>query len=183
PEISDVSDAGAHTRLIVGLGATGESVARYLARHELPFVVTDNRVHPPGERVAENAPHRYGRFESPLPFADTLEAVVSPGVSSREPFLRGLQAHGVPLVSDIELFARVVDRPVVAVTGTNGKSTVVSLVAAMARAAGRRVALGGNFGTPALDLLATDIDVYVLELSSFQLERTSSLAPEVAAVL
>lgn len=183
PETSGALDAGARTRLIVGLGATGESVARHLARQGLSFAVTDNRYHPPGERAAESVPHRYGRFESPLPFADTLEAVVSPGVSSREPFLRGLQAHGVPLVSDIELFARAANRPVVAVTGTNGKSTVVSLVAAMARAAGRRVALGGNLGTPALDLLGTDVDVYVLELSSFQLERTRTLAPEVAVVL
>jgi UDP-N-acetylmuramoylalanine--D-glutamate ligase len=183
PEIPVASETGARTRLIVGLGATGESVARFLAHRELPFAVTDNRDHPPGESVAENVPHRYGRFESPLPFAETLEAVVSPGVASSEPFLRGLRAHGVPLVSDIELFARNVNRPVIAVTGTNGKSTVVSLLAAMARAAGRRVALGGNLGTPALDLLGTDVDMYVLELSSFQLERTRTLAPEAAVVL
>src|SRR5699024_7816152 len=134
--------------------------------------VTDSRAHPPGAELAKHVPHRYGRFETPLPHAETLEAVVSPGLSSREPFLRGLQAHGVRLVSDIELFVRAVTKPVVAVTGTNGKSTVASLVAAMAEAAGRRVAAGGNLGTPALDLLARPADLYVLELSSFQLERT-----------
>lgn len=182
----------AQARLIVGLGATGESVARYLVREGLPFVATDSRARPPGVKSVEHAPHRFGRFESPLPFADIEEAVVSPGISSREPFLQGLQAHGVPLVSDIELFARAVSRvpdpesrapQILAVTGTNGKSTVVSLVAAMAKAAGRRVAVGGNLGTPALDLLGRTVDLHVLELSSFQLERTNSLAPQIAVVL
>lgn len=177
------SSRKADTRLVVGLGKTGESVIRYCAREHVAFAATDSRRRPPGAPAAAGAPHCYGRLDSPVPVAGLSEAVVSPGVSSREPFLRALRARGVPLISDIELFARSVARPVVAVTGTNGKSTVVTLVAAMAQAAGRRTLAGGNLGPPALDLLTADAELIVLELSSFQLERTRTLAPAAAVVL
>ncbi|MDN5865209.1 MAG: UDP-N-acetylmuramoyl-L-alanine--D-glutamate ligase, partial [Gammaproteobacteria bacterium] len=173
----------AGVRLVVGLGKTGESIVRHLAREKLPVAATDSRREPPAAGLVAGVPHHFGRFESPLPCTELAEAVVSPGVSPREPFLRELQSRGVPVVSDIELFARAVTRPVVAITGTNGKSTVALLVTAMAKAAGLRVAAGGNLGTPALDLLVTDAELFVLELSSFQLERTHRLEPQAAVVL
>ena len=110
--------------------------------------------------------------------------IVSPGVTLREPVLLEAQARGVEVVGDIEVFARHARAPVVAVTGTNGKSTVTSLVREMAQAAGLAVRAGGNLGPPALDLLDDgEPDLYVLELSSFQLETTASLKPTVAVVL
>ena len=110
--------------------------------------------------------------------------IVSPGVTLREPVLVEAQARGVEVVGDIEVFARHARAPVVAVTGTNGKSTVTSLVREMAQAAGLAVRAGGNLGPPALDLLNDgEPDLYVLELSSFQLETTASLKPTVAVVL
>ncbi|MGA7964623.1 MAG: UDP-N-acetylmuramoyl-L-alanine--D-glutamate ligase [Gammaproteobacteria bacterium] len=180
------------TRLIVGFGSTGASVARYLEREGLAYAVTDSRAHPPGADASMQAPHVFGRFESPLPADQIAEAVVSPGVSLGESLLEDLRALGVPVVGDIELFARALDRipdsgsrvpSVIAITGTNGKSTVCSLVTAMARAAGRVAVAGANLGTPALDLIDPRVELYVLELSSFQLELTHSLAPLVATVL
>jgi UDP-N-acetylmuramoylalanine--D-glutamate ligase len=109
---------------------------------------------------------------------------MSPGVSLDEPIARVARARGIEVLGDVELFARAVHAPVIGITGTNGKSTVTSLVAAMAVAAGRRVLAGGNLGTPALDLLDQPApDLYVLELSSFQLETTTSLALVGAVVL
>lgn len=192
--------------LVVGLGATGLSVARYLARKGVPFAVTDSRDQPPkmkGLAAFGDVPRRFGGFASPLPLGEIAEAVVSPGISLEEPFIRELRGAGIPVVGDIELFARELghramdsdtespsESPIthqqsrlIAITGSNGKSTVTALVGAMTEAAGLRVAVGGNFGTPALDLLDDDIELYVLELSSFQLELTDSLRPTAAVVL
>ena len=181
---------GEHTRaghvLVVGLGETGLSCIRHLSGSKRRVVAVDSRDHPPNRAaVASEFPEvdvRCGRF--PLPLFDTAdEIVVSPGVSVREPALQAAAACGVPIVGDIELFARAVDVPVVAVTGSNGKSTVTSLVAAMARADGIRVGVGGNLGPPALSLLGSGFELCVLELSSFQLETTSELRPAAATVL
>ncbi|WP_019363612.1 UDP-N-acetylmuramoyl-L-alanine--D-glutamate ligase, partial [Pseudomonas asplenii] len=111
------------------------------------------------------------------------ELYVSPGLALATPALQAAAARGVKLSGDIELFARNAKAPIVAITGSNAKSTVTTLVGEMAAAAGKRVAVGGNLGTPALDLLGDDIDLYVLELSSFQLETTEQLNAEVATVL
>lgn len=179
-------------RLIVGMGATGLSVARYLLSVDVDFVVTDSRAEPPKARtLAELADSTccYGSLASPLPWAQISEVIASPGVPLDEPLLQAARAAGVPIIGDIELFARVVKRSaghkpkITAITGSNGKSTVTALVAEMARAAGINVAIGGNFGTPALDLLDDTVALYVLELSSFQLELTHSLAAHAACVL
>ena len=172
--------------LVVGLGETGLSCIRHLAGSRRRVVAVDSREHPPNRAAVESefpeVDVRCGRFSVPL-FGTAEEIVVSPGVSVREPALRAAAECGVPIIGDIELFSREVDAPVVAITGSNGKSTVTSLVAAMARADGIRVGAGGNLGPPALSLLGREHELYVLELSSFQLETTSELRPAAATVL
>ena len=126
---------------------------------------------------------RFGAFDEAL-LDDAMRVIASPGVSLREPFMMSAAIRGVPIIGDIELFARDAQAPVAAITGTNGKSTVTTLVARMAEAAGKRVLAGGNLGRPALDLLDEPApELYVLELSSFQLETTRSLRTAAAVVL
>lgn len=172
--------------LIVGLGKTGLSCARYLARQGVDFAVTDSRAEPPGlAEMREELPDLalfLGGFR-PEVFEAASRLVVSPGVALHEPLIRTAKERGVEILGDIELFARVAQAPVVAITGSNGKSTVTTLVGEMARLAGLKVAMGGNLGKPALDLLAEDVQLYVLELSSFQLETTRSLRAKAAVVL
>ncbi len=172
--------------LIVGLGKTGLSCARYLGGQGIRVAITDSRAEPPGlELLREELPDTalfLGAFRRDV-FEAAEQLIVSPGVSVAEPLIQAALDRGVPVIGDIELFARAVKAPVVAVTGSNGKSTVVSLVGEMARCAGWRTTVGGNLGDPALDLLDDENRLYVLELSSFQLETTHSLEPKVAAVL
>jgi UDP-N-acetylmuramoylalanine--D-glutamate ligase len=173
--------------VIVGLGATGLSAARFLARHGEPFAVTDSRPRPPGltdlSREFLDVPRALGCFDRALCLT-ARRLIVSPGVALWEPVLVEARAQGVEVVGDIEVFARHARAPVVAVTGTNGKSTVTSIVKEMARAAKLAVRAGGNLGPPALELLDDrEPDLYVLELSSFQLESTDSLKPTAAVVL
>jgi UDP-N-acetylmuramoylalanine--D-glutamate ligase len=173
--------------VIVGLGRTGLSVARHLAARGHRLVVTDSRAEPPGladlRRLVPQAATALGGFD-PAVLEGADQIVVSPGVALREPFLRTAAARGLDLVGDIELFAREAGGRIVGITGTNGKSTVTTLVGEFARAAGIAVRVGGNLGEPALDLLdGPPAAMYVLELSSYQLETTRSLQLEAAAVL
>jgi UDP-N-acetylmuramoylalanine--D-glutamate ligase len=173
--------------LIVGLGQTGLSVARFLARQGQPFSVADSRMDPPGLAALRaqwpQAAVHLGPFEVEL-FKSFRTLVVSPGIAVAEPAIQAAMQAGAEIIGDIELFARHVAAPVIAITGSNGKSTVTTLVGELLAAAGKRVAVGGNLGTPALDLLDGEpAEVYVLELSSFQLETTTSLAPAAAVVL
>ena len=173
--------------LIVGLGKTGLSCARHLAARGHRLRITDSRATPPGAgelaRLGIDAVTSFGRFDLRL-LDGAGQVVVSPGVSLREPLLVEATSRGLDVLGDIELFAREVSGRVVGITGTNGKSTVTTLVGEMARAAGLRVRVGGNLGEPALDLLTGDAaDLYVLELSSYQLETTHSLVLEAGAVL
>ena len=182
----DARDGAAGHVLVVGLGETGLSCIRHLAGIRGRMIAVDSRERPPRRAAVESefpgVEIRCGRFDASL-FGAAAEIVVSPGVSVREPALRAAAARGVPIAGDIELFARAADAPVVAVTGSNGKSTVASLLAEMARRAGMRVGAGGNLGPPALSLLGRNCELYVLELSSFQLETTDSLRPAAATVL
>ncbi|MEJ2686796.1 MAG: UDP-N-acetylmuramoyl-L-alanine--D-glutamate ligase [Gammaproteobacteria bacterium] len=177
----------ARKRLVVGLGKTGLSCARYLAGQGLQVAVTDTRAKPPGLAPLQDELPDVALFLggfNPVAFENAEQIVVSPGVSLNEPLLVDARRRGVEVVGDIELFARAAKAPIVAVTGSNGKSTVTMLVGEMARWAGRDVRVGGNLGTPALDLLAdNEPEMYVLELSSFQLEATVSLRPRAATVL
>ena len=173
-------------RIIVGLGATGLSVARYLAGRDLPFAVCDTRSEPQGldklKRFAPMADLYLGELDADL-LSSAGELIVSPGIALSTPAIKAAIDAGVSVVGDIELFAREADAPIIAITGPNAKTTVTTLVGAMVEQAGKRVAVGGNIGTPALDLLDEKADLYVLELSSFQLETTQTLNAAVAVVL
>lgn len=172
--------------LVVGLGKTGLSCVRYLCEKGRDVAVADSRLSPPGldELRAEwpDLPVYLGEFDADL-FAGFNELVVSPGISVAEPAIRGAADKGAVIRGDIDLFSEVADAPIIAITGSNGKTTVTTLVGEMARAAGRRVEVGGNIGTPALELLGRGADLYVLELSSFQLETTQELNALAATVL
>ena len=173
--------------LIVGLGATGLSCARFLARQGVEVAVTDSRQQPPAltdmQKELPDVPLFVGGFDVDA-FARAERIVVSPGVSLREPLLKDARQRGIEIIGDIELFARTAIAPVVAITGSNGKSTVTTLLGAMASYAGMDVRVGGNLGTPALDLIRDhEPDLYVLELSSFQLETVQSLRCQAASVL
>lgn len=172
--------------VVVGLGKTGLACARFLRAQGAAVAVTDSRSEPPclpqARAQLPDVPLALGGFDVEL-LARAERIVVSPGVSPAEPVIAAAAERGIPLLSEIELFARAARAPVAAITGSNGKSTVTTLLQRMAAAAGKRVAAGGNLGVPALELLDPVVELYVLELSSFQLETTRSLAPAAATVL
>lgn len=166
-------------KVVIGLGKTGLSCVEYLHKQGDHVVVMDTRDNPPGltelRACFPSVMVKLGEFDSAL-LDSATEILVSPGVSLSEPGISKQIASGKPVYGDVELFCRLVKTPIVAITGSNGKSTVTSLVGQMVRAAGLNVKVGGNLGPPALGLLsANEPDFYVLELSSFQLEATHSL--------
>ncbi len=180
--------------VVLGLGLTGLSAARWAARHGARVRVADTRARPPGAaQLASELPR------VPLatgPFTDATLAgaemiVISPGLAKDQPFIAAARARGAELVGDIELFAQALPpgQKLLAVTGSNGKTTVATLAGELARAAGLRASVVGNIGEPVLDVLAGHErgepwpDVFVVELSSFQLETTASLRPTAATVL
>ena len=173
--------------LVYGLGATGLSVARLMVRENVDAIYADSREQPPGlQRLADIVPHAPVHLGdlSPALLEDVTTLVVSPGVPENDEFLNAARAAEIDVVSDIDLFIRRVSGEFVAITGSNGKSTVTTLVARMCKACGQRAAAGANLGEPALDLLLLETpDVYVLELSSFQLQRTEHLPAKVAVLL
>ncbi|MBS1269116.1 MAG: UDP-N-acetylmuramoylalanine--D-glutamate ligase [Gammaproteobacteria bacterium] len=182
PELQTRYDA-----IVVGLGKTGLACLRHLRQRGLTVAVADTRLDPPlaGE-LRRNLPEVElftGELHAAL-LRRARQLVVSPGVSIRETAIDEARQSGVEVIGDIELFARTVDQPVIAITGSNGKSTVTRLVEFMGRESGLDVIAAGNIGTPALDLLAgTEHAFYAVELSSFQLETTYTLRPAAAALL
>ncbi|MDO8954458.1 MAG: UDP-N-acetylmuramoyl-L-alanine--D-glutamate ligase [Gammaproteobacteria bacterium] len=172
--------------LIIGLGKTGISCIEYLLPH-YDLVVFDTR-----SSVAELSSYQT-RWPGVSFYAGTApdnvldnvkEVVVSPGVELTIPILEAARQLGLPIIGDVELFARVAKAPIIGITGTNAKSTVTTLVSDMINAAGKRARMGGNIGVPALDLLKEHVpDYYILELSSFQLETTHTLKSLVGSVL
>ncbi len=173
--------------IVFGLGVTGMSVARYLKRNGIDALFVDSRSEPPGlDELHELLP------EADVILGDCADVglktinriIASPGVADTAPLLTSARESGIDVVSDIELFAQDAQAPIVAVTGSNGKSTVTTLLALMCDAAGMTALAGANLGEPALDLLQQDKpDFYVLELSSFQLQRTNALPAKVAVLL
>jgi len=177
--------ASAGKDLVLGLGATGLSIARYLKRNDIKARFLDSREAPPGldklGQVWPNADVALGEMKLPR---NVNRVIVSPGIADSHDVLKKARKRKLEVISDIEIFTREAKAPFVAVTGSNGKSTVTTLLYHMCRAAGRTVLAGGNLGEPALDLLVEDKpDIYVLELSSFQLQRTETLPAEVAVLL
>lgn len=182
-----MASAASELSLIVGLGATGVSVARYLAARGERVRVIDSRTSPPGldelRRAAPGVEVELGSLDARW-LEGVARVLVSPGLGADIPLALEAKRRGLPVQGDVELFARAARAPVVAVTGSNGKSTVTTLAARMLEANGLRAPAGGNLGPPALDLLGgAPADAYVLEISSFQMETTESLAPFAAAVL
>lgn len=171
---------------VLGLGVTGLGIVRFLLSHGLTPKVVDSRVTPLGidwlKEHASNLDTHFGNLDDAELCSNDM-IIISPGLSLKIPAVENAINAGVEVIGDVELFARINTKPVVAVTGSNGKSTVVTLAYEVLKEAGYKVALGGNIGTAVLDLLNDDFDVYVLELSSFQLDTTTSLKPVSATVL
>ncbi|NNE59801.1 MAG: UDP-N-acetylmuramoyl-L-alanine--D-glutamate ligase [Woeseia sp.] len=173
--------------LVYGFGNTGLSIARYLSRQQSPAIYIDSRATPPGVAALKQIQPAAEILVGP-PDPNVLTRVnriiVSPGISDDDAFLVAARAAGIEIVSDIELFVEQATAPFVAITGSNGKSTVTTLLTKMCEAAGLTAHAGANLGTPALDLLAAETpDLFVLELSSFQLQRTRHLPARIAVLL
>jgi UDP-N-acetylmuramoylalanine--D-glutamate ligase len=181
--------------LVLGLGETGLSVLRWLARQGVKAVsVADSRDNPPQRTLVENEfpdVHIYtGVFQASIVEQAEL-IVISPGIALAEPAVQAAIAKGIPVIGDVELFAlyRPMQSKVIGITGSNGKTTVTSLVGEICKHAGLKTVVAGNIGLPVLDALAEyelnkeAPDIYVLELSSFQLETTSHLTLDAATVL
>ena len=174
--------------VVAGLGKTGLSIARYLRRNNTPFIAYDTRERPADLDVFIKAFPDVEVYLKDFPedcLSRVSSIISSPGVSSDVMLMQQARDRHIPIYGDIECLAREVTAPVIAITGTNGKSTVTTLVGDMAKAAGIHVAVAGNIGTPVLDLLdnGSQYDLWVLELSSFQLDLTFSLAPVAATIL
>lgn len=178
--------ASSERRLLVGLGVTGQSVARWWRQQGVVFGAIDTRAEmaddPSVFADIDRSKVTFGEVEAA--FADDYtEMIVSPGVALDHPLVVRARDRGCRVRGDIDLFLEAADAPVVGITGSNGKSTVTSLLAEMVAACDIKIAVGGNLGRPALDLLADKPDLYILELSSFQLERSESLGLRLATVL
>lgn len=170
-------------KVVAGLGISGVSAVNFLHEHGYRVAVTDSREVPPGhDKIPNEVQTSFGHFDQEL-LLQAEEIVISPGLDPKLPEIQAAIAKGIPVISEIQVLRRVTDKPIVAITGSNAKSTVTTLIGLMAQDAGVKVAVGGNLGRPALDLTHDDPDVYILELSSFQLETTSNLNAEVAVVL
>ncbi len=168
---------------VIGLGKTGLSCVEFLTKKQADVRVIDTRQNPAGaEQLAKNIPLHTGSLNLDWLLQSDI-IVISPGLAVKTPEIQTALSAGVEVIGDIELFCREADKPIIAITGSNGKSTVTSLATEMAKAAGLNVGMGGNIGIPALSLLEQNCDLYVLELSSFQLETTYSLKAVAATVL
>ena len=173
--------------LVAGLGVTGQSVLRYFQAQGEPCLAYDTREELDVSHIAALFTGvEFATGQLPADWISQIDTVVlSPGISVEEPWVAGLRRLGKPIIGDVELFCRTVGVPVIGITGSNGKSTVTTLTGMALQEAGYATAMGGNLGEPVLDLLMDDneYDVYVLELSSFQLETTYSLQTVSSTVL
>lgn len=170
-------------KVVAGLGISGVSAVNFLHEKGYRVAVTDSRAVPPGhDQIPSEVQTSFGQFDQDL-LLSAEEIIISPGLDPKLPEIQAAIAKGIPVVSEIQILRRATDKPIVAITGSNAKSTVTTLIGLMAENAGKKVAVGGNLGRPALDLTKDDPELYILELSSFQLETTSNLDAEVAVVL
>lgn len=170
-------------KVVAGLGISGVSAVNFLHEQGYRVAVTDSRETPPGhDQIPAEVKTSFGQLDLEL-LLQAEEIILSPGLAPQLPEIQQAIAKGILVVSDIQLLRRATDVPIVAITGSNAKSTVTTLIGQMSQNAGRKVAVGGNLGRPALDLLKDQPELIVLELSSFQLETTSNLNAAVAVVL
>jgi len=170
-------------KVVAGLGISGVSAVNFLHERGYQVAVTDSRTHPPGhDQIPAGIQTSFGQLDTEL-LLQAEEIILSPGLAPQLPEIQQATAKGILVVGDIQLLRRATEVPIVAITGSNAKSTVTTLIGLMAKEAGKKVAVGGNLGRPALDLLKDQPELIILELSSFQLETTSLLNAEVAVVL
>ena len=170
-------------KVVAGLGISGVAAVNFLHEKGYRVAVTDSRAVPPGhDQIPADVQTSFGQFDQDL-LLSAEEIIISPGLDPKLPEIQAAIAKGIPVISEIQVLRRATDKPIVAITGSNAKSTVTTLIGLMAENAGKKVAVGGNLGRPALDLTKDDPELYILELSSFQLETTSNLNAEVAVVL
>ncbi|PCI47505.1 MAG: UDP-N-acetylmuramoyl-L-alanine--D-glutamate ligase [Moraxellaceae bacterium] len=175
--------------LVVGLGKTGVSCVKFLLARDIEVKVTDSRLNPPNldlvRGLLSDDNISLGELNEKL-IAGAEKIILSPGISANDPFVKKVHQEGKAVVGDIQIFADHVQSPIIGITGANAKSTVCSLVRDMLEGVGKETALGGNIGVPALDLLdqnSSEAEVFVLELSSFQLETVEDLPLQVACLL
>jgi UDP-N-acetylmuramoylalanine--D-glutamate ligase len=165
-------------KLVLGLGDTGFSIARFLSKQNIAYKLADSRTQPPflSDYLSEfpNSKPVLGDWTQDL-LVDIDEIFISPGIAQTQSIVVWAREQGIPVISDIELFSRYANAPVIGITGSNGKSTVTQLLGEMIANEGKKVAVGGNIGKPALDCLDDAIEYYVLELSSYQLDYTQNL--------
>ena len=170
-------------KVVAGLGISGVAAVNFLHEHGYRVAVTDSRKTPPGhDQIPSDVQTSFGQLDQEL-LLQAEEIVISPGLDPQLPEIQAAIAQGIAVVSEIQILRRFTDKSIMAITGSNAKSTVTTLIGLMAKDAGVKVAVGGNLGRPALDLTKDDPELYILELSSFQLETTSNLHAEVAVIL
>ena len=170
-------------KVVAGLGISGVAAVNFLHENGYRVAVTDSRKTPPGhDQIPGEVQTSFGQLDQEL-LLQAEEIVISPGLDPKTPEIQAAVTKGIPVVSEIQILRRATDKPIMAITGSNAKSTVTTLIGLMAKDAGIKVAVGGNLGRPALDLTKDNPELYILELSSFQLETTSNLDAEVAVVL
>ncbi len=165
-------------KLILGLGVTGLSVARFFIRNNIPFRIADSRQEPPMLKISnnENLLHdfSFGDWSESL-LDDISEVIISPGIAESESIVRWIRAKNISIISDIELFGRYVKAPMIGITGSNGKSTVTQLLGEMALASSLKAYICGNIGNPVMESINDDAELYIVELSSYQLDYTNQL--------
>ena len=165
-------------KLILGLGVTGLSVARFFIRNNISFRIADSRQDPPMLQISknENLLHDFyfGDWSESL-LEDISEVIISPGIAESESIVRWIRAKNISIISDIELFGRYVKAPMIGITGSNGKSTVTQLLGEMALASSLKAYICGNIGNPVMECISDNAELYIVELSSYQLDYTNKL--------
>jgi UDP-N-acetylmuramoylalanine--D-glutamate ligase len=170
---------------VVGMGLTGVATANFLVSQKSCVTLVDSKPRVMIEKNIQSlSPASRTLFKCLEIPANSDLIVLSPGVDINASFLKKASGQGIEIISEIELASRFARAPIIAVTGTNGKSTVTTLIGDILRKAGKKIAIGGNLGTPFIELLQVQpVDYFVLEVSTFQLEGIKTFRPNIAIIL